>query len=76
MHIVHNMLDLDVELRYVDSVKNPYIQLADFVSGTIRAKHMGRNLLLYQFIQPRMISDQLVRWQVLRGEWMEGNWRA
>lgn len=35
------MLDLDVELRYVDSIKNPYIQLADFVAGAVRAKHIG-----------------------------------
>ena len=74
--IVQNILDLDVEPRYVDSIKNPYIQLADFVAGAVRAKHMGRNLPPYQFIQPRMISDQLVRWKVLRREWMEGNWRA
>jgi len=74
--IVHNTLDLDVKLRYVDSVKNPYIQLADFVAGAVRAKHMGRNLSLYQFIQPRMISDQLVRWKVLRREWMEDSRRG
>ena len=74
--IVHNTLDLDVELRYVDSIKNPYIQLVDFVAGTIRAKHMGRDMIPYQFIQPRLISDQLVRWKVLRREWMGDNWRG
>jgi len=74
--IVQNTLDLDVELCYVDSAKSPYIQLVDFVAGAVRAKHMGRDPILYQFIQPRLISDQLVKWKVLRREWMESNWRG
>ena len=73
--IVCNTFDVDTKVHYVDSIKNPYIQLADFVAGAIRAKHMGRNLLLYQFIQPRMIGDQLVPWKVLRREWMEKTWQ-
>lgn len=31
--IVCDTLDLDVELCYIDSIKNPYVQLADFVAG-------------------------------------------
>ena len=73
--LVQDALNLDVELGYVDSIKNPYVQLADFVAGAARAKRMGRDLLLYQFIQPRIVGDQLVRWKTLRREWMKDDQR-
>ncbi len=60
---------LDLEPHYVDSANNPYVQLADFVAGAAHAKHTGRNPIFYQFIQPRIISDQLVAWGTLRWEW-------
>ncbi|MEA3338991.1 MAG: DUF3800 domain-containing protein [Chloroflexota bacterium] len=74
--VVRNALDLNVEIGYVDSVENPYIQLVDFVVGAIRANQMGRDRVLYQFIQPRMISEQLVTWKTLKREWIEENWRG
>lgn len=70
---VRDTLDLDVEPCYVDSVKNPYVQLADFVAGAVHAKHTGRNPVFYQFIRPRIISDQLVAWGTLRREWIEAS---
>ena len=73
--IVRDTLNLDVEPRYVDSVQNPYVQLADFVVGAVHAKHTGHNSVFYQFIRPRIISDQLVAWGTLRHEWMERNRR-
>ena len=71
--IVCESLDLNVEPCYVDSVKNPYVQLADFVAGAVRAKHTGQNPIFYQFVRPRIISDQLVTWRTLRREWMESS---
>jgi len=68
---VQGVLDLDTELVYVDSRKSPQVQLADFVAGAVRAQHMGGHWIPYQFIQPRMRSDQLVRWKTLRREWLE-----
>jgi hypothetical protein len=69
--VVQDTFDLNVGLCYVDSVKNPYIQLADFVVGAVRAKHTGRNPVFYHFIRPRIVSDQMVPWSTLRREWME-----
>lgn len=71
--IVCEALDLNVEPCYVDSVKNPYVQLADFVAGAVHAKRTGRNPIFYQFIRPRIIGDQLVTWRTLRREWMEAS---
>ena len=68
--VVRNAIDLSVEIGYVDSIRNPCIQLVDFVAGAIRANHMGRDRVLYQFIQPRMVGDQLVTWKTLKREWM------
>ncbi len=72
---VRNALDLDTEFVYVDSRKSGQVQLADFVVGAIRARHMGGHWIPYQFIQPRMQSDRLVRWKTLRREWLEKDWR-
>lgn len=69
--VVLDKLDLDVELGYVDSAGNPYVQLADFVVGAIHAKHTGRNPIFYHFIRPRIVSDQTLVWGTLRREWMK-----
>jgi hypothetical protein len=71
--VVRASLNLDVKPCYVDSVKNPYVQLADFVAGAVHAKQTGRNPVFYQFIRPQIISDQLVTWRTLRREWMESS---
>jgi len=71
--VVRRSLNIDVEPCYVDSVRNPYVQLADFVAGAVHAKHSGQNPIFYQFIRPRIISDRFVTWGTLRREWMESS---
>lgn len=71
--IVRQNLNLDVAPQYVDSIKNPCVQLADFVAGAVHAKHSGRGAVFYHFIRPRMISDRMMTWSALRREWIEAS---
>lgn len=69
--LVRAALDINTVPKYVDSKKNPYVQLADFVAGAVFYKRIGREAIFYEFIQERFISDQLRSWKDLKREWHE-----
>ena len=69
--LVQATLYLNTVPRYVDSKKNPYVQLADFVAGAVFYKRVGREAIFYEFIRERFISDQLRSWKDLKREWYE-----
>jgi len=67
--LIRSVLGSQVMLRYVDSRRNPFVQLADFVAGAVHYRRTGRSEVFYELIRERIVGDQLLLWKDLKREW-------
>ncbi len=68
--LVCRALNASLDLKFVDSRSNSFVQLADFAAGAIKYAHTGRTTIYREFLRSRIVMDELRVWKDLKSEWL------
>jgi len=60
------LFDLKVTMRHLDSQRNPEINSADMVAGSILWKVTGKDKVFYRMIKKLIISEKIINWKEVK----------
>ena len=75
--ILTRLLGFQTEFSHKDSQKNPLINAADMVAGSLLWAQTGKDSKFYEIIKKRVIEEKVINWrEIKRRFWTQKNVRT
>lgn len=61
--IIEKILDQNIDISHVDSIKEPAVNTADMVAGSLLWKQTGKDDQFYKIIKEKIVEEKIINWK-------------